>query len=301
MSRIHDALLKAERERRGEAPPPAVQEVVPSMSEPEAAPAAAVGVAEEPGPVTAPEVAGAAAVLARAKATAWKPNQKAVLPADAQRVVPGIEEFRTLRSRLYQLRSQGPLKVVLIASAMPGEGKSFVAVNLAQIFVRQRGRRVLLIDGDLRWPRLHEALGAPATPGLAECLRGEADVMAALQRGPGDALFFLPGGAAGPNPAEIIANGRLKGIMEQLRPLFDWIVIDTPAAVPISDANILANYCDGVVLVVRAGETPFDLARKAREEFQHKPVLGAVLNRVKAGATYSSYYYKGYKVDEPKG
>jgi len=207
---------------------------------------------------------------------------------------PGTEEFRTLRSRLYQLREKRPLKKVLITSSLPKEGKSFVAANLAQALARQQGRRVLLIDADLRASRLHLALGTSATPGLSEYLLGEADEFGIMQRGTMENLLFIPAGRSTSNPAEMIANGRLSILLGQAEPLFDWIVIDSPPAVPVSDAGLIANHCDGVLMVVRSDATPSDVARKARAEFDDKLLLGVVLNGIKRGSAEYSRYYGAY-------
>ena len=204
---------------------------------------------------------------------------------------PGTEEFRTLRSRLYQMREKHPLKKVLVTSSLPKEGKSFVAANLAQALAWQQGRRVLLIDGDLRASRLHLALGSLLTPGLSEYLQSGADEFAIMQRGAMENLFFIPAGRSSSNPAELVANGRLKILLSRAETLFDWIIVDSPPAVPVSDAGLMANHCDGVLLVVRSNATPSDLARKARAEFADNLLLGVVLNGVKGGsAAYSRYY-----------
>ena len=205
-----------------------------------------------------------------------------------------MEEFRTLRSRLYQMREKMPLKKLLISSSLPKEGKSFVAANLAQVMVKQHGRRALLIDADLRGPKLHDCLGAPNTPGLSDYLMGQADEFSVMQRGPMENLFFIPAGTTVTTPAELVANGRLKFLLSRVESLFDWIIIDSPPAVPVSDASLLANFCDGVLLVVRSNVTPFDVARKARSEFRDKQLVGVVLNGMdESGLAYSSYYY-GY-------
>jgi capsular exopolysaccharide synthesis family protein len=213
----------------------------------------------------------------------------------------GTEEFRTLRSRLYQMREKQSLRKLLVTSALPKEGKSFVAANLAQVMVRQQGRRALLIDADLRGARLHQALGTSSTPGLSEYLLGEVDEFAVMQRGPMENLFFIPSGRTVSSPAELVANGRLKFLLNRLEPLFDWIVIDSPPAVPISDAGLLANYCDGVLMVVRSNATPFDIARKARQEFREDHVVGVVLNGIAAGSPYTQYYYSAYGRPNGKG
>jgi capsular exopolysaccharide synthesis family protein len=217
-----------------------------------------------------------------------------VIFSDLRANAHGYEQFRTLRSNLLQLRDTQALKTVLVTSALPQEGKTFIALNLAHAVVRQRETRALLIDADLRYPRLHLSLGAPASPGLSEYLRGAAQESALLQRGPLENLFFLPGGATVPNAAELLVNGRLKRLLEWLSPAFDWIILDSPPAIPVSDARLLADHCDGVLMVVSAGMTPFDLAQKVRQQFRDKRLLGVVLNRAKWGSTYGSYYYYGY-------
>jgi capsular exopolysaccharide synthesis family protein len=199
----------------------------------------------------------------------------------------GAEQLRTLRSRLYQARENRPLKTVLVTSAMPGEGKTFVCANLAYAMARQSERRVLLLDADLRSPSLHTLVGAPPEPGLAAYLRGEATVDRILQRGPRENLFLIPGGKPAPNPAELLEGGKLKNLLALLAPLFDWILLDSPAAAPVSDALHLAGWCDGVLLVVQGGKTPYDLVQGVTRELREKRMLGVVLNRTEPSAALS--------------
>ena len=209
MSRIHEALKKAELERAasqggavqsGELNANPAQEYVPP-----AMPASAVS--------AGPSFAAAYsfdALLARCPQGSWRPDPKTMLFFGSDEQAYGTEEFRTLRSRLYQLREKQGIRKLLISSSLPKEGKSFVAANLAQVIVRQQGRRVLLIDADLRGPQLHNNFGTTSTPGLAEYLRGEMDEFGVMQRGPMENLFFIPSGKAMTNPGELVANGRLK-------------------------------------------------------------------------------------------
>ncbi|PYX38013.1 MAG: hypothetical protein DMG75_05190 [Acidobacteria bacterium] len=141
-------------------------------------------------------------LLARCAQSEWNPDPKSMLFFNDDERKYGAEEFRTLRSRLYQMREKMPLKKVLITSALPKEGKTFVAANLAQVMVRQHGRRALLIDADLRGARLHQALGTSSTPGLSEYLLGESDEFSVMQRGPMENLFFIPSGRTVSNPRE---------------------------------------------------------------------------------------------------
>jgi capsular exopolysaccharide synthesis family protein len=207
----------------------------------------------------------------------------------------GAERFRTLRSRLYQIAGTHQLKKVLVTSSVAAEGKTFVAANLAQSIVRQNDRRVLLIDADLRSSRLHQALGAPATPGLTDYLRGEANELAVIQRGLKGNLYFIPGGNPVANPSELLLGERMSHLLKLVTPIFDWVILDSPPALPVHDASMLADLCDGVLFVVRAGQTDCEIAEKASSEFRDKNLLGVVLNRVEHGDSYGGYYY-GYPV-----
>jgi capsular exopolysaccharide synthesis family protein len=187
-----------------------------------------------------------------------------------------------------------PLRTILVSSALPAEGKSFVATNLAKAIVKQHERRALLIDADLRWSRLHLSLGAPQTPGLSDYLLGEADEFAVVQRGQFNNLFFIPGGKVVSNPAELIASERMKELLRKMAPMFDWVILDSPPAVPVADASIMADMCDGVLMVVRSAATPYDMAQKAVQEFKQKHLVGVVLNDVEPREGYSAYYYQYY-------
>src|SRR5215475_8271780 len=145
----------------------------------------------------------------------------------------GAERFRTLRSRLYQIAGTRPLRRVLVTSSVPAEGKTFVAANLAQSIVRQPDRKVLLIDADLRASRLHQVLGASRTPGLSDYLRGDADEFKVVQKGTDAHLCLIPAGSDASNPSELLLNDRMKRLLELMTPIFDWIIIDTPPALPV--------------------------------------------------------------------
>ena len=192
----------------------------------------------------------------------------------------GAEKFRTLRSRLYQIASAQPLKKILITSSTPAEGKTFVTANLAQSFIRQAGRRVLLIDSDLRASRLHLHFGAKEEPGLSDYLSGDCDEFQVTQVGGDGNLCLIPGGREVSNPSELLHSERMKQLLERMSSLFDWIILDSPPALAVHDASILADMCDGVLFVVRAGATDFELAEKASAEFHDKNLLGVVLNRI---------------------
>ncbi len=301
MSRIHEALRRAEKERKaGPAPENlhrAVEDLRPATPHREVYPAAAVSASVLAPPLEAPEAAPPPTIeelLSACRQQRWTPDPKKVVFSELQNHAHGYEQFRTLRSNLSHFRDNQALKTVLITSALPEEGKTFVAANLAHSMVRQKEKRALLIDADLRHPRLHLSLGAPATPGLSEYLRGSADESAILQRGPLENLYFIPGGATVANAAELLVNGRLKRLLDRLSPAFDWVILDSPPSIPVSDSGLLADHCDGVLIVVSAGMTPFDLAQKVTQRFRDKHLLGVVLNRADRGHSYGSYYYSGY-------
>jgi capsular exopolysaccharide synthesis family protein len=294
MSRIHEALKKAEQERALSQPG---RDATPTTLE---TPVESAGMFTPASTMASPASVTADSVLSRCRRTNWAPDPKTMLFFSGEEHAAGMEEFRTLRSRLYQAREKKPLTKLLITSALPKEGKSFTAANLAQVIVRQHGRRVLLLDADLRNPQLHQYLGAEAGPGLSEYLRSESDEFSIIQRGPMENLFLIPAGRNAGNPAELLANGRLKVLLGRLETMFDWIIVDSAPAVPVSDAALLATFCDGVLLVVRSNSTPIEAARKARKEFTERNVVGVVLNGINPELSpYSNYYYAAYG-SEPK-
>ncbi len=294
MSRIHEALKKAEQERALSQPDSRVESTRAGVEVAEAAAAVAPALS-----AVAPSASFTVeSMLARTRQARWNPDSKYMLFFGNEEHASGMEEFRTLRSRLYQAREKQQLSKLLITSALPKEGKSFTAANLAQVLARQHGRRVLLIDGDLRNPQLHNLLGSERGTGLFEYLRGEADEFSIIERGQMENLFFISAGSSTSDPAELLANGRLRHLLSRLEPLFDWIIVDSAPVIPVSDAALMANDCDGVLLVVRSNSTPADAARRARREFADRNVVGVVLNGITPELSpYSQYYYTAYGRD----
>jgi protein-tyrosine kinase len=301
MSRIHEALKRAERERTMPiGANPAMQDATIAASEtpassevPPSPPATVID------PLSRQDInvrTGTADFLRfddvwnRCANPGWKLDLERNVFVDPAVPLSVREQFRTLRSRLYQIRDKQPLRTLLITSSLPAEGKTFVANNLAQALARQQNCRVLLIDADLRRPDLHLGFGAPASPGLSEYLRGEVDEMAVIQKGLPEYLCFIAGGNESDNPADLLANGRLKALLENVGPVFDWIILDSPPTLPVSDALVLADLCDGVVTVVRAAQTEFDSAQKSCHQLREKNLLGVALNCAEEGAAYVPYY-----------
>lgn len=304
MSRIHEALKKAEQERaatQGVGVQPGYAPVsvadTPAVEERLSANKAVATVADQGVPSFASPFS-VDTLLSRCAQLEWKPDLSTMLFMNGNDGAAGTEQYRTLRSRLYHMREKMTLKMLLVTSALPKEGKSFTAANLAQVMVRQHGRRVLLIDADLRAPRLHLMLGTTTGPGLSEYLQGKNDEFSIMQRGNRDSLFFIPSGTSLDDPAEMVGNGRLKMLLQRVEPLFDWIIIDSPPTIPVSDATVLSKACDGVLMVVRSNSTPSDIARRARMEFPDDVLVGVVLNGTdKDAAPYARYYYEAYQTN----
>jgi protein-tyrosine kinase len=300
MSRIHEALKKAEQERA------AAQPVDNSSSR--ASTATEVIPRTREGSDDAPSIFKHSTAIApqlgnlkrfedlcqQCAHPHWHPDSNVNIFSNPALSAIAAEQFRTLRSRLYQLRGSQQLRTLLIASSVPAEGKTFVTNNLAQAIVRQPDRRCLIIDADLRCSRLHVPLGAPPSPGLTDYLLGDADEATVIQHGQEGNLCFIPGGKEVASPSELLLNGRLKTLLERVTPIFDWVILDSPPLLPVADASLLADHVDGVILVVRAASTQTVAAERACQELQGRNVVGVVLNAVEQSQAYGSYYHAGY-------
>ncbi|HEV7967645.1 MAG TPA: CpsD/CapB family tyrosine-protein kinase [Candidatus Acidoferrales bacterium] len=296
MSRIHEALKRAEQDRAVMLPvdtplvPTGSVEVKTNGGS--RAPVAAADVYPKTSVIgSAPsEYLRFDDLTARCAHPRWNPDPNVNVFLNPDLGSHAAEQFRTLRSRLYQLQAAQPLRTILITSSLPADGKTFLSNNLAQAFVQQPDRRVLLIDGDLRRSRLHVPLGAPASPGLTEYLRGDSDEMAVIQHGREGNLCFISGGNEVADPSELLSNGRLKLLLDRVTPVFDWVIVDSPPCLPVADSSVLADLCDGVLVVVRAGSTPVEAAQKMCQGLNGRNVLGVVLNAVQDKRAYSHYY-----------
>jgi capsular exopolysaccharide synthesis family protein len=221
-----------------------------------------------------------------------------VFSADGSELV-GAEEFRRLRTKLQHAREKSPIKTVVITSALPGEGKTFITATLAQTFTKQHSARVVVIDADLRKPQVHAQLRVPNVNGLADYLAGRCRVEEVIRHLPGSSLDYIVGGPASSRPAELASSERFKELLTTLADTYEWILIDTPPVLPVTDAAIIARYCDAALLVVAAGQTPGDLAQAAQKELEGANLLGVVLNRAsRTSSGYKHYYYYKYSQNE---
>lgn len=302
MSRIHEALKKAAEERNRQRADNTIAGPVDLSAEGLAGAFLPDNRTHSEGLPVAPAEDNAAFLrfqeyVKKCARPAWKMEVNGSVFC-AESLLPfSAERFRTLRSRLYQIAATQPIRRLLVTSSVAAEGKTFIAANLGQSFVRQPKRSVLLIDADLRAARLHFLFGAPTTPGLTEYLRGEVDESQIIQVGPEGNLCLIPVGSQVSNPSELLHSERMRQLLDNMSHIFDWVILDSPPALAVHDASILADMCDGVLFVVRAGATDSTLAEKAVSEFREKNLLGVVLNRVEKRDTYGGYYY-GYAVKE---
>jgi len=218
-------------------------------------------------------------------------NWRNVEPLLSNGVPPDFAEaFKALRTNVLFSAADKGCRVVVVTSSGPGEGKTIVASNLA-IGVAYAGQRVLLVDGDLRRPRVHQVFGVEQEPGLSNALVGDAKASDAVRRTDVAGLCVLTAGRVPPNAAELLGSRRFKELLASIRGQFDWVVIDSPPVMAVTDPNILASLSDSVVFVIGAEMTGYQIARRAVEQLERARAVfaGGVLNRVQIQR--HSYYY----------
>jgi capsular exopolysaccharide synthesis family protein len=214
---------------------------------------------------------------------------------------PRTEAFRLLRTNLQFLDLDDQPRCLVISSAVPGEGKTMTSTNLA-VALAQTGRRTLVIDADLRRPRVAGLLGLDAAVGLTTILVGKTEVQDAIQVHEPSGLHFLASGAKPPNPTEILQSRVTHDLIKQLRDEYDMVIIDAPPLLPVADASVLATLADGTILVVKHGKTTRDQLAEAIARLNQVGgrLFGVVVNMIPRRST-NSYYYYYYEESETKG
>ena len=204
---------------------------------------------------------------------------------------PISEQYKTIRTNIQFSTDQG-IRSIVVTSSGPGEGKSTTVANLAVTFAQQ-GKKTLLIDGDLRKPTVHYTFQVENQSGLTNVLTKRDDLLSCIQQTEVDHLSVLTTGPIPPNPAELLGSQAMKELLNHAMENFDMILIDTPPVLAVTDAQILANQCDGTILVIKSGETQVDAAMKAKELLiaANGKLLGTVLNQKRIQDSNYYYYY----------
>lgn len=214
-----------------------------------------------------------------------------------------VEQYRKLAATLYYAQAERGVKILMVTSAIPGEGKSLTTANLALTFSESYQRRVLLIDADLRRPSLHMIFQIPNMTGLGEELKpGAEGTLCPIELTSN--LSLVPVGERSADPMAGLTSNRMRQLVHEASEPFDWVIIDTPPVGLLSDAKLLASMVDGALFVIGAGETQLSLIQGALEAVGRQKVLGVVLNRADGRATGGRHgyyrYYDSYTQPRPK-
>jgi capsular exopolysaccharide synthesis family protein len=221
------------------------------------------------------------------------PSRKLIANLDPKS--PISEQYRTIRTNVQFSSIDKELKTLMITSSGPGEGKSTTAANLAVVFA-QLGKKVLLVDADLRKPTVHRSFGVNNLFGFTTVLTKQATLASAVLDTEEKDLYILTSGPVPPNPAELLSSKSMEQFMEEAKEQFDYVIFDTPPLLAVADPQILANKVDGSIYVVYSGKTQIDQAKKAKEllENAQSKLVGVVLNH-KEVKNNEYYYYYGSK------
>lgn len=225
----------------------------------------------------------------RQRASASQPRQ---LIAQLNPRSPITEQYRTLRTNLQFSAVDEPLDSILVTSTNPSEGKSLTVANLAIVYA-QTGKKVLLIDSDMRKPTVHYTFRLNNIQGMSNVLIGDSVLEEAVSSTSVDNLDVMTSGPIPPNPAELLASKRMETLLAEAKGTYDVVIIDTPPMLAVTDAQILSQIVDGSLLVVRSKQTEYEGAAKAVEMLKQGSgrVLGTVLNDCEKTADNSYYYY----------
>jgi capsular exopolysaccharide synthesis family protein len=241
-------------------------------------------------------------IIPRLRRVAEAEEKGETLPLNVPLVValdpldPAAEAYRNLRMNLmFMSTEEDPIRTLLFTSPGPNEGKSTTALNFA-VMLAQQGQRVLLLDADLRRPSLHKALDILREPGLTNVLVGDAQLREAIRPSVLPNLDFLPSGPFPPNPSELLNSKAMERLLEELEGRYTHIILDSPPILAVTDSSVLGVHADGVVVVLRSGETEQKAAERAVDQLRRigVRVFGAVLNEVATSTPEESYYLQYY-------
>ncbi len=228
-----------------------------------------------------------------------KPNRFVYSNVDSRS--PFAEAFRTLRTNISFSGVDNPYRTILVASTLPGEGKSSTTANLG-VVIAQAGQRVLIIDCDLRKPVQHINFNLNNTPGVTNCLVNELELSKAIQNTEAQGLDVLTSGPIPPNPAELIGSNKMAALINSARDAYDIVILDSPPVVTVTDASLLASMVDGVLLVVKTASTKIELVQETKSllEKANAKIIGVVLNKVDVNGSNYYYHYYYYSSEDKK-
>lgn len=205
------------------------------------------------------------------------------------------EQYRALRTGLYSLSTEKPVKTITITSSQSGEGKTTTCCNLALTLAADTEKKILLVDGDLRKPELHRLLKLSRKPGFSDVLTNKTDIKDFFKKPAIENLYVMPSGSIISNASELLRYTKLKKLISDLKLQFDYVIFDTPPALNVTDSSVIGSLCDGVILVVKAEVTQKNMIEDAfsiLKNAQASP-LGFILTNFRV-PPYYAYRYKQY-------
>ena len=205
---------------------------------------------------------------------------------------PTAEQYRTIRTNIQFSSIDEEIRTIMVTSSGPAEGKSTTTANLAVVFAQQ-GKKVLLVDADMRKPTVHYTFSMNNAYGLTNVLTRQTELKEAIKQSKEEKLDVLTSGPIPPNPAELLSSRAMDQFFQEAKEVYDIIIFDTPPVLAVTDAQVLANKCDGTVLVVSSGKTEIESAQKTKELLTNAQgkILGVVLNNKKMDNNDYYYYY----------
>ena len=217
---------------------------------------------------------------------------------------PAAEAYRVIRTSVQFAQAGKELKTIAITSCTPNEGKSMTVANLA-IVLTQAGKSVLIMDCDMRNPTVHKNFNLSNKVGLSSCISMGTAVADAVQETGIEGLDALTAGVIPPNPSELLGSERMQNILQRAKGEYDYVLIDTPPVLPVTDSLVLGSMVDGLILVIDSGEVKVEMAREVKNQLVHAGanILGVVLNKVRSehhGYGYGYYYYYGHDGEKHK-
>lgn len=214
---------------------------------------------------------------------------------------PATEAYRVIRTSIQFAQAGKELKTIALTSCTSNEGKSTTIANLA-VVLTQAGKSVLLIDCDMRNPTVHKNFNLSNKVGLSSCISMGTALSDAVQKTSIEGLYALTGGVIPPNPSELLGSEQMKNVLQRAKERYDYVLIDTPPVMPVTDALIVSRFVDGMILVIASAEVKVEMARDVKNQLVNAGanILGVVLNKVRSehrgyGYGYGYYYYYGSK------